>query len=491
MSLVLNNNNDGSNITGWGGCACIHCEDDMMHVQYESDNYESDSDDESNYVKPVSFVRPIRPIVDFSIGKEELIKQAESFNKAKEQDIIRIKQEHTDAMKEKEIQKNKDVMQKILDNLPKFSSAYLERERLKKIANDKAAFKIMKEKRKNGLSMGSRKGKSRMVVRQMNDKGCCVFHPSIKLSFKAVWDHGKFVSAPKIIECDLCKVQKASDKKDRQVNNKIELEENHAKRMAKEEEIKQKLVIMKAMEDSEKARVEKVEVVETDEEIRKRELIESYNKHMEKERELVRSIVRTGTRYCENDTSMYCKETKELKIKEKQIEWIPVNKVAKKNKNDATMLTKAFYSSQSSSTPQPRGRNTNTNVFRPQMHTVNKPHIMCKSVKLGKRCAYPPGKCTFAHTSEELYPKSCSNKRCRLVAKTGGKFINNGYNGKVCMFLHEGETKTNMCERNGIAVPKVKLVVVQPPKDGTLTMTQLSSMVLKPYSKDRVWGPIK
>jgi hypothetical protein len=116
--------------------------------------------------------------------------------------------------------------------------------------------------------------------------------------------------------------------------------------------------------------------------------------------------------------------------------------------------------------------------------------IMCRSVAKKEKCPHPPGKCNFAHAIDELKPRNCINMRCHFVKNVGGKYINNGK--KVCAYLHEGETKHNLCRRIGVevtdAVSPMSQVVSTAPVQG---LTPMSTRVLKPYSKDRAWAPLK
>jgi hypothetical protein len=115
--------------------------------------------------------------------------------------------------------------------------------------------------------------------------------------------------------------------------------------------------------------------------------------------------------------------------------------------------------------------------------------IMCRSVAQNQKCPYPPGKCNFAHSVEELNPRQCINRFCKFVKNIGGKYVNNGK--KVCAYLHEGETKSNLCNRIGVRVQEVicKPVIVLE-KINTLKLTPMGTRVLKPYSATQAWGPI-
>ena len=113
---------------------------------------------------------------------------------------------------------------------------------------------------------------------------------------------------------------------------------------------------------------------------------------------------------------------------------------------------------------------------------------MCKSVSRGSKCPYPPGKCNFAHGYDELKPKKCANRCCRFIKKIGDKYVNKGR--KICTYIHEAETKSNLCQRIGVRVD----VSIAPIKITELIkiegVTPMSDRVLKPYSASRAWAPL-
>ena len=117
--------------------------------------------------------------------------------------------------------------------------------------------------------------------------------------------------------------------------------------------------------------------------------------------------------------------------------------------------------------------------------------IMCRSVAKKEACPHPPGQCNFAHSIDELAPRTCINSRCHFVKNVGEKYINKGR--KVCAYLHEGETKHNLCRRLGVDVAEtvVSQSSIARSNAPIIGLTPTSTRVLKPYSKDRAWAPVE
>ena len=164
--------------------------------------------------------------------------------------------------------------------------------------------------------------------------------------------------------------------------------------------------------------------------------------------------------------------------------WKKVAKVDyKKEKKVEQQLTQMFYEK------KPGEETVISKVVEKVSWTnAKKATLMCKSVINGGKCPHPPGKCNFAHSPEELCPKNCINPSCRFIKRIGSKYINKG--GKVCAYLHEGETKSNLCSRIGMKIQEVvcKPVIIE--RINMLHMTPLSTRVLKPYSATQAWGPV-
>lgn len=158
-------------------------------------------------------------------------------------------------------------------------------------------------------------------------------------------------------------------------------------------------------------------------------------------------------------------------------EWTKVNKSQNKKDKISLDLTIALYQ-----TPKTEVEKA---VEKKPMSKKVTATLMCSSVAKNEKCPHPEGKCNFAHCAEELKPRVCANKCCKFVRQMGGKFINRGF--KVCAYIHEGETKTNLCNRIGLRVKSVPVVVVLE----TITYTTpVSKRVLKPFSNTQVWAPI-
>ena len=114
---------------------------------------------------------------------------------------------------------------------------------------------------------------------------------------------------------------------------------------------------------------------------------------------------------------------------------------------------------------------------------------MCKSVAKGTKCPYPPGKCNFAHCYDELKPKNCANRCCHFAKRIGDKYVNKGK--KICTYIHEGETKSNLCQRIGVRVPDVILAPINITASIKIAgITPMSDRVLRPYSATRAWAPL-
>lgn len=156
-------------------------------------------------------------------------------------------------------------------------------------------------------------------------------------------------------------------------------------------------------------------------------------------------------------------------------------KIEPKSAKVAAMLTKALYT---------KAKNVTTSEFAPQpMSKLVTATQMCRSVSKGIKCMYPPGKCNFAHSFEQLNPKKCGNSCCRFIKKIGDKLINKG--NKVCTFIHEGETKSNLCNRIGVRVPDVIIAPVDVTKLVKIAgVTPMGTKVLRPYSATQAWAPV-
>jgi len=196
------------------------------------------------------------------------------------------------------------------------------------------------------------------------------------------------------------------------------------------------------------------------------------------------------------DSNKYLPSVKVVTPKVVETEWITIDKTMDKKKvkrdKDMNMLVTSLYKK----TLVIDLLKIADAALNPFISTViekvswkkSKPAtIMCSSVVNGEKCPHSVGKCNFAHTTEDLNPKNCVNKRCRFVKKIADKFVNRG--NKVCAFLHEGEVKSNLCRRIGMkfveAIVKVFINEKQP-----LWVTPMSDRVLARYSSELAWGPV-
>lgn len=167
-----------------------------------------------------------------------------------------------------------------------------------------------------------------------------------------------------------------------------------------------------------------------------------------------------------------------------EIEWTKVMVKKTKNEKIASQITQSFYEASS----KPEALQLAAAVAPQPMKKVTATQ-MCKSVASNTKCPYPPGKCNFAHSFDELKPKPCANRCCRFIKRVGDKLINKG--NKVCTFIHEGETKSNLCNRIGVRVPDVIIAPVNVSKLIKIEgITPMGTRVLKPFSATQAWAPV-
>jgi hypothetical protein len=165
--------------------------------------------------------------------------------------------------------------------------------------------------------------------------------------------------------------------------------------------------------------------------------------------------------------------------------WTKVNTKETKNSKIAKQIEKALYIA-------PRETDDAVSVAeavapKPMSKKVTATQ-MCKSVSKGDKCPYPPGKCNFAHGYDELKPKNCANRCCRFIKKIGDKYVNKGR--KICTYIHEAETKSNLCQRIGV---RVDVSITSNKITASIKIegiTPMSDRVLKPYSASRAWAPL-
>jgi hypothetical protein len=167
--------------------------------------------------------------------------------------------------------------------------------------------------------------------------------------------------------------------------------------------------------------------------------------------------------------------------------WTKVDSKETKNTKIAAQIAKALYTTSrptvdvaavaAAVAPQPMSKKVTSTQ-------------MCKSVAKGDKCPYPPGKCNFAHCFDELRPKNCANVCCHFVKKIGNKYVNKGR--KICSFIHEAETKSNLCQRIGVKTPDVVLAPINITASIKIEgLTPMSDRVLKPYSATQAWAPLE
>lgn len=164
--------------------------------------------------------------------------------------------------------------------------------------------------------------------------------------------------------------------------------------------------------------------------------------------------------------------------------WKVVKKVSSKKVRIADAIIKSLYSNTAPIAI------TATTFEKKPMKKVSAT-LLCKSVSSGKKCPYKAGTCNFAHNADELKPRKCLNVRCKFVKTCSDKFVNHGK--KVCSFIHEGESKGNLCSRLGIKPSKTKPISDKALKSSKPVMwaTSMSTKVMKRYSKQFAWKPLK
>lgn len=270
------------------------------------------------------------------------------------------------------------------------------------------------------------------------------------------------------------RLERAAAKSIRQEENKKKKEECDKKRENAILRVKEQINILNVANSQDTT--SEVVVPETDEERLKREELEAYIEFKRNEIELFRVKV------AENS---YDKVVDVNKMMPTASGWKTVNtKKNNKEKITTSILLSFLYEKPKEVLEKEVLEKA---VEKVVWKKAKKATVMCISVIKGEKCPHTNGKCNFAHTPDELTPKSCANKYCKFVKKNGEKFVNKG--NKVCTYLHERETKNNLLNRIGIQVQglickQVMVVINIQPR----YMTPLGTRVLKPYSSTQAWG---
>lgn len=261
------------------------------------------------------------------------------------------------------------------------------------------------------------------------------------------------------------KLAKAAAKRIRQTLNKEKGKIEMAKRVEAITRI-QKQIAKDAIDvDSEAEEL-------TEEQLMKIEIAKINEENMKKTRKLVVENIDFTREY-------FVEKTVEPK---EHSSWSVVDKKSKKQDSIAKKIEMAFY------TDNAREDFVKEVSKKPMSKAVKRTRF-CSSVLKGGKCPHG-SRCNFAHTMEQLTPKMCAFEKrgsCRCVNKSGSTFLNKGR--KVCEYLHEGETKANMCRRLGV---KVAEAVCKPVTKclPVVKATPMGTKVLKPYSKTMAWGPV-
>jgi len=84
---------------------------------------------------------------------------------------------------------------------------------------------------------------------------------------------------------------------------------------------------------------------------------------------------------------------------------------------------------------------------------------LCWSVQKGVPCPHGIGKCTFAHTKEELRMEPCLfGYHCRFVSWREEEYCNNSSCKRKCTYLHPEETRDNYMKRTGLDKIEIKII---------------------------------
>jgi hypothetical protein len=272
---------------------------------------------------------------------------------------------------------------------------------------------------------------------------------------------GKTKKASEIIfnkmNSDDAVAERAAAKRVRQHANKEKAEAVAIKHA----EVMTRMLAQKAELEVPKEVVEVVVQEETEWQVFKREELEA-----------VRSKLRTKT-----EETDYKFEVKLIVKKPVDEGWTKVDKNAVKNNKAALALTIALYT-----TPLEMA------VAKKPMSKKVTYTLMCSSVAKNEKCPHPVGKCNFAHCAEELKPRVCANACCKFIKRIGEKVVNKGF--KVCAYLHEGETKTNLCHRIGVRGEDAKIAPIIVVEKPVAYSTPVSTKVMKPFSSTQAWAPV-
>jgi hypothetical protein len=373
------------NISGFGGCQCQHCIDEEYDLNYVSDDYYESDDYDSDYEAEVSKTNDEKKSSLTVLEPPKL----DADQQKKQAELFNKQQEET-----QKDQKMRALIYKILGPSKREREEAAIKEKRSKYTKPQADAKFYTWKK------GARANKTSHTA----------------------WGHRRNGGGKHKVQT---LSQMNSEKAAAELAAARALRRKTNKEKAQIEQ--QKLVeVMKRIESQTKEVVkEQPKVVEETEyqKFKRKELDEFNNDHRKKMKiePVIESVV---------------EEKKPIKIKVvTDNKWEVVDKQAKKKEILAKKITKAFYE-------KPKKPAT---FEKKPMGKSNRKTMLCKSVLFGTKCPYPHGKCNFAHTSQELHPRACMNHRCKFVRCSNGVFTNNGH--KKCMFLHEGESKSNFFNR--------------------------------------------
>ena len=103
---------------------------------------------------------------------------------------------------------------------------------------------------------------------------------------------------------------------------------------------------------------------------------------------------------------------------------------------------------------------------------------LCWSVQKGVPCPHGIGKCTFAHTKEELRMEPCLfGYHCRFVSWREEEYCNNSSCKRKCTYLHPEETRDNYMKRTGLDKIEIKTIAPIKTKVTDLVPVQVKDLM--------------
>jgi len=274
------------------------------------------------------------------------------------------------------------------------------------------------------------------------------------------------VQSLKEMNCEKAAAQRAAARNTRQKLNKEKAHQDMVKQIETLDRIKVQMLASVEVVN------ENVEL--TEEMVKKAEIAARTEEHMKTVRALVSEKL-------DDRTYLVAESAPSVNVK-----WSVVKTKVTKLECVALKLAVAFYTDNAK-------EDFVKSVSKKPMTKAVKRTRFCSSVLKGGKCPHGD-RCNFAHTMDQLTARRCAFEKrsgsCKCVRKVGTSFSNKGR--KVCEFLHEGETKANMCRRLGVKVGSAEIPVCKPVTKclPVVKATAMGTKVLKPYSTTMAWGPV-